>query len=336
MYNLDLPKPGTAVATRAATDETWWKFTTYNSQAMYGWGSEDEASAYVDHLNDGKDVNLYSYAEVTDPELIAELDDGNEGFNLSDELASRSRRNTRAATAVTVVEPVPCRMRAVVCRSINERAIVEYTGSETDDRNAVLEAILPQIPDDAWTRSEANSWSYIDSLECIDGDEAVAEAGAMRSAQAMATRAMTQSEKVPLLREVVAGISQANSAIGQIDRLFQNTLFDQIPALLQDAEEMLAIYEEFAAAEAAGAGGERQRSALATRQDGPGQAAGAAPELEQMLTAIDELIAAAMAAAADADPEALSAAAAEADAQLEALREKFASIPPAGDAAADA
>lgn len=243
---------------------------------------------------------------------------------------------TRAATAVTVVEPVPCRMRAVVCRSINERAIVEYTGSETDDRNAVLEAILPQIPDDAWTRSEANSWSYIDSLECIDGDEAVAEAGAMRSAQAMATRAMTQSEKVPLLREVVAGISQANSAIGQIDRLFQNTLFDQIPALLQDAEEMLAIYEEFAAAEAAGAGGERQRSALATRQDGPGQAAGAAPELEQMLTAIDELIAAAMAAAADADPEALSAAAAEADAQLEALREKFASIPPAGDAAADA
>lgn len=319
---------------------------------------------------------------------------------------------TRAATAVTVVEPVPCRMRAVVCRSINERAIVEYTGSETDDRSAVLEAILPQIPDDAWTRSDANSWSYIDSLECIDGDEAVAEAGAMRSAQELATRAMTQSEKVPLLREVVAGltqansaigqidrlvpntlltdipsvlqdaeetlaiyeefaaeetaaaaagdgqrsalamrrmtqtekvpllrevvagISQANSAIGQIDRLFQNTLFDQIPALLQDAEETLAIYEEFAAAEAAGAGGERQRSALATRQDGPGQAAGAAPELEQMLTAIDELVAAAMAAAADADPEALSAAAAEADAQLEALREKFAAIPPAGDAAA--
>lgn len=256
MYNLDLSKPGTAVAPAIRSS-----ISPYD--AVREWVEEDGGDALLSTLTDDEIADIIIESKGIDvaarPEVLLAIEAYREQSADDASTASDRSRSTRAATAVTVVEPVSCRMRAVVCRSINERAIVEYTGSETDDRNAVLEAILPQIPDDAWTRSEANSWSYIDSLECIDGDEAVAEAGAMRSAHA-----------------------------------------------------------------------------LATRQDGPGQAAGSAPELEQMLTAIDELIAAAMAAAADADPEALSAAAAEADAQLEALREKFAAIPPAGDAAADA
>lgn len=63
-----------------------FKFTAYNSQAMYGWGNDAEADAYCDHLNRKREINVYSYAEITDSAEIAKRDGNGEGVNLFDAL----------------------------------------------------------------------------------------------------------------------------------------------------------------------------------------------------------------------------------------------------------
>lgn len=63
-----------------------FKFSAYNSQALYGWGDENEADAYCDHLNRNREINVYSFAEVTDEDEIAKRDDNAEGVNLADAL----------------------------------------------------------------------------------------------------------------------------------------------------------------------------------------------------------------------------------------------------------
>lgn len=63
-----------------------YKFTAYNTQAMYGWGDDQEAVAYCDHLNRAREINVYSYAEITDADEIASLDDSGEGVNIADAL----------------------------------------------------------------------------------------------------------------------------------------------------------------------------------------------------------------------------------------------------------
>lgn len=64
-----------------------YKFAAYNSQALYGWGTEAEAIAYADHLNRDREINVYCFAEVTDTDELAKLDAGyGDQLNLSDEL----------------------------------------------------------------------------------------------------------------------------------------------------------------------------------------------------------------------------------------------------------
>ena len=63
-----------------------YKFTAYNSQTLYGWGSDAEADAYCDHLNRNREINVYSWAVITDADEIALRDDGETGVNLADEL----------------------------------------------------------------------------------------------------------------------------------------------------------------------------------------------------------------------------------------------------------
>lgn len=60
-------------------------FRAYNSQAMYGWGDDAEADAYCDHLNRDREINVYSWAQVTDADEIDKRDNG-EGVNLADAL----------------------------------------------------------------------------------------------------------------------------------------------------------------------------------------------------------------------------------------------------------
>ena len=64
--------------------EAWYKFTAYNSQAQYGYGTEAQAERYVDLLNKDRDINVYAYKQITDAEEIANLDKGDAGFSLDD------------------------------------------------------------------------------------------------------------------------------------------------------------------------------------------------------------------------------------------------------------
>lgn len=67
--------------------EAWYKFTAYNTQARYGYGTEAQAERYVDLLNKGRDINVYAYAQITDADEIANLENGDTGFNLDDALS---------------------------------------------------------------------------------------------------------------------------------------------------------------------------------------------------------------------------------------------------------
>lgn len=70
----------------------WWAFRAYNSEALYGYGYEDEARRYCRRLNGDRDINVYAREQlgpVSDAELIADLDSQRrtDGFNLADTLA---------------------------------------------------------------------------------------------------------------------------------------------------------------------------------------------------------------------------------------------------------
>lgn len=63
-----------------------YKFSAWNTQAMYGWGDDDEAAKYCEFLNRSREINVYAFEEITDEDQIAEHDGNGEGVNLADEL----------------------------------------------------------------------------------------------------------------------------------------------------------------------------------------------------------------------------------------------------------
>ncbi len=65
----------------------WFAFRAYNSQTIYGFGSDDEASQYADHLNANREVNLYAPYSLSEAEATElKLEDNTEAFNLDDAL----------------------------------------------------------------------------------------------------------------------------------------------------------------------------------------------------------------------------------------------------------
>lgn len=71
----------------------WWKFAAYNTQSMYGYGSDTEANAYCEYLNRGKDINHRSAEYLADDDddaqrLSGVLDIASEGVNLDEALAA--------------------------------------------------------------------------------------------------------------------------------------------------------------------------------------------------------------------------------------------------------
>lgn len=63
----------------------WYVFTAYNTQAQYGFGEHTQAERYCDHLNCDRDINVYSYRELTGAEVEdLELDHNSLGFNFDD------------------------------------------------------------------------------------------------------------------------------------------------------------------------------------------------------------------------------------------------------------
>jgi hypothetical protein len=70
-------------------------------------------------------------------------------------------------SGVTVTEATLRRYRAVVSRSANATAVVEFDAYEDEDLYKLAEALVPQIPAEAWSVAvdPNNSWGYIDRIE---------------------------------------------------------------------------------------------------------------------------------------------------------------------------
>lgn len=65
----------------------WFAFRAWNSQEIYGYGTPDEADRYTDHLNAGREINLYAAEPVSDEDAEElELEDNTEAFDLADAL----------------------------------------------------------------------------------------------------------------------------------------------------------------------------------------------------------------------------------------------------------
>jgi hypothetical protein len=48
--------------------ETTYKFSAYNAESVYGFGTESEATQYLNWLNKGREINLFEMAvsDLTD------------------------------------------------------------------------------------------------------------------------------------------------------------------------------------------------------------------------------------------------------------------------------
>lgn len=68
--------------------EKWFAFRAYNSQALYGFGTDEEAKAYgALVLNADREINVYGAYPLTDEEAAElRLTDNTEAFNLDEAL----------------------------------------------------------------------------------------------------------------------------------------------------------------------------------------------------------------------------------------------------------
>jgi len=87
------------------------------------------------------------------PGMTGEADDGDEA----------------AVGSVTVVAPRLRRYRAVLVRSVNEQAVVEFDALETDPQHEIAEAVAANVPPEAWVRRESGccGYTYLDKVEDI-------------------------------------------------------------------------------------------------------------------------------------------------------------------------
>lgn len=68
--------------------EKWFAFRSYNSQTIYGFGTDQDADRYIDTLNTGREINVYgAYALGEDEAGELGLDDNTDALNLDDALA---------------------------------------------------------------------------------------------------------------------------------------------------------------------------------------------------------------------------------------------------------
>ena len=47
---------------------SFFKIDAYNTQALYGWGSEENADRYTDWLNRNREINVYSAQAIPEGE----------------------------------------------------------------------------------------------------------------------------------------------------------------------------------------------------------------------------------------------------------------------------
>lgn len=71
------------------TTEAWFKFSAHNTQAQYGYGTEDNASQYQDKLNWSRAINHFSFERLSEEQAKAlKLDQNSEAFDLYENLVA--------------------------------------------------------------------------------------------------------------------------------------------------------------------------------------------------------------------------------------------------------
>jgi hypothetical protein len=65
----------------------WFAFRAYNTQALYGFGTEAEAERFASHLNETRAINVYAPYPLSDAEAVElRVEDNSEAFNIDDAL----------------------------------------------------------------------------------------------------------------------------------------------------------------------------------------------------------------------------------------------------------
>ena len=59
----------------------WFRFTAYNEQAQYGYGTTRCADKYCDNINEGREINHWHYTALDADETI-DLDGRDDTFDL--------------------------------------------------------------------------------------------------------------------------------------------------------------------------------------------------------------------------------------------------------------
>ena len=67
--------------------EQWFAFRAFNSQTLYGFGTDEQADKFADHINQSRKANVYGAYPLTIDEAIEfRVDARDDAFNLDDEL----------------------------------------------------------------------------------------------------------------------------------------------------------------------------------------------------------------------------------------------------------
>ncbi len=67
--------------------EQWFAFRAFNSQTLYGFGTDEQADKYAEHLNQSREINVYgAHPMTTDEAIELRVDKRDDAFNLDDEL----------------------------------------------------------------------------------------------------------------------------------------------------------------------------------------------------------------------------------------------------------
>jgi len=64
----------------------WFKFSAYNTESQFGYGTQEEAIEYLEYLNEDREINQFQYETIRDQDSINNLNNSPIGFLLQDQL----------------------------------------------------------------------------------------------------------------------------------------------------------------------------------------------------------------------------------------------------------
>lgn len=208
---------------------------------------------------------------------------------------------TEVVSNVEAVAPQTKRYRATVTRTITESCVVEFDALETENLWQIAEALVPQVPADAWIDNPTESYGYIDRIEEVepaaasepgvgetlnddlpldDEDEITAPETAGRKARARLGR--RHAPRRARRRQVRETADDVNTILFEIQSEAEQ-IVNTTPASAAEAADDVAALEALISEAEALASAEIADSETASASD-------ARLQLQDMVTALEQLI----------------------------------------------